>query len=142
MTKRAIAFTLAVLAGLVVQATGCTTDRVGPTMPANSDRPTISTNEACALVYSYLEVKINAATVRTYRASTLEWLSQARPQFSATYLGKGQWQVKAVGNAGKGSYGQLSRSWGLWNIYEYSGTVEPANREATELLNYIRWMTR
>ena len=65
------------------------------------------------------------------------------PTGQSNYQDNGKWQVWAVGNDGVGATGNLSGGWGgLWNVYEKSGVIEPANDKARELLSYIQWCTR
>jgi len=111
--------------------------------PTKIDSPAISKDEACALVYNYLEIKATATTIIGPRRELLDWLGKARPYFTATYISNGKWEVQAVGNDGDGSRGVLTGdSSGLWNVYENSRVVEPANDKARELLSYIQFLTR
>ena len=82
-------------------------------------------------------------TIFTKRLELLHFLDKAIPHFTATYQGNGKWQVWAVGNDVVGAGGNLSGGWGgLWNVYENSEVIEPANDKARELLSYIQWCTR
>ena len=95
------------------------------------------------MVYNYLEARGSAMTMFVRRLELLDFLSKARPSFTASYQGNGKWQVWAVGNDGVGATGIFSGGWGgLWNVYEKSGVIEPANDKAGELLSYIQWCTR
>lgn len=118
---------------------------VGPTkpVPTAADVATLTQDEVCAMVYNYLESKATSTTILVRRLQLLDWLGKARPYFSASYQGNGKWQVWAVGNDGVGARGELAGGWGgLWNLYENSGVIEPANDKARELLIYIQWLTR
>ena len=95
--------------------------------PIKPDVPTITQDEVCALVYKYLENKINAMTVFTLRMSYLNTLNEARPDFQAVYQGKGKWTVAALGQ---------------WNLYQASGVIEPTDDKAREWLYYIQRYTK
>jgi len=105
------------------------------------DMPTRTQGEVCALVYSYLENKVSSVSAVPYRMNLLNALDMARPYFQAVYQGNGKWQVRALGCSINNYYHVESYSYsGLWNFYEASGVIEPANGEASELLRYIqRW---
>jgi len=95
-------------------------------------------DEACAMVYNYLQGKATAMTHFTFRQQQLGVLDSARPHFEASYQGKGKWQVLAVGIGGYTNINDICS--GLWNVYEASEVIEPANDPATMLLSYIhRW---
>lgn len=104
----------------------------------------LTQDEACALVYNYLEARASSITTVNIRLNLLTTLSKARPYFTATYQGNGKWQVSALG------YGPTEKSndWffyypgGLWNLYEALKTIEPANNQATALLIYIQRYTK
>lgn len=128
---------LALASGLVV---GCGQN---PKPTTKADNPTLGSEEVRALVYNYLEARGSAMTLLAPRLRLLEFLNKAVPYFTASYQGNGKWQVSAVGNDGVGRIGNFSGGWGgLWNVYENSGVIEPANDKARELLNYIQWCTR
>lgn len=128
---------------LVGKWIGGLTEEAKPTPTIQPDVPTLSQDEVCALVYNYLEAKGNAMTSILRRRQLLDWFGEARPYFTASYQGNGKWQVWGVGNDGVGARGELSGvGGGLWNVYEKSGIVEPANDKAKELLSYIQWCTR
>ncbi len=130
---------LVLASGLVV---GCGQE-VKPTPTIQPDVPTMTQDEVCALVYSYLEARGNAMTDSPKRLEILFILNGAFPHFRATYQSNGKWQVWAVGNDGVGTSGNLTVGWGgLWDVYENSGVIEPANDKARELLSYIQWYTR
>ncbi|MFC1937171.1 hypothetical protein ACFLWY_01275, partial [Chloroflexota bacterium] len=101
------------------------------------DTPIFRNDEACALVYNYLDNKVTSMTAITQRTVTLHVLGAARPYFSAYYEGNGKWQVRAVGT------GEINWTYngGLWNLYEASRAIEPANDQATKLLSYIQQWT-
>jgi len=103
---------------------GGLTEEARPTQP---DIPTITKDEACALVYNYLENKSNAMTVLTLRMKFLDMLDEDRRYFSAVYQGKGKWQVSALGQ---------------WSLYETSRVIEPADDDAREWLHLILQNTR
>ena len=114
------------------QTTGTTETQV--------DMPTLGNDEVCALVYNYLQNKATAMTTRLYREHLLGVLDKARPYFVANYKGNGKWQVSALGRGVKDEDWFFYYSGGLWNLYEASRTIEPANDQATKLLSYIqRW---
>lgn len=106
------------------------------------DVPTITQDEVCAMAYNYLEAR--ASLVSSYRQSLLTTLAKAKPYFTATYQGKGKWQVSALGYGPK----EEANDWyfyyggGQWNLYESSKTIEPANAQATALLLYIQQRTK
>ena len=96
-------------------------------VPIKPDVPTRTQDEVCALVYNYLENKINAMTMLTLRMSYLNTLNKDRPDFRAVYQGRGKWEVAALG---------------YWNVYEASGVVEPADDNARNWLYYFQLYTR
>lgn len=115
-----------------------------PAPTSTLDLPSLRSDEVCALVYNYFESRATAMNVRQ-RMWLLDVLSQAKPYFWAVYQGNRKWQVSALGRVTQANYldvGPLSLYGGLWNLYETSGVVEPANTEATELLNYIQFWVR
>lgn len=101
------------------------------------DTPVFRNDEACALVYNYLGNKFTSMTDIIQRIPSLGILDEARPYFSAKYQGNGKWVVSALGS----SEGKWSSNGGLWNLYEASRTIEPANDQATELIRYIQHWT-
>lgn len=101
--------------------------------PDKTDLPSISHNEACAMVYDYLQTQINSMSPRALLLLQLQpVLTQAQPYFRATYLGKGQWSVSALGYDTNKYY----FDGGLWYVYESSKIVQPVNSKATQLLKY------
>ena len=110
-----------------------------PPVPTKKDVPTLTQDEACALVYNYLEARASSVSPIGIRQPLLTALAIARPYSTATYQGSGKWQISGLG------YGQKDGKWvfnsdGLWNLYEVSRAIEPANGEASVLLLYIqRW---
>jgi len=114
---------------------GCST-ATEPTK-TQPDTPILGSDEACALVYNYLQGKATAMTHFVLRQQLLGVLDTTRPYFVANYKGNGKWQVSAVGIDLDQTF---SHTGGLWNLYEVSGAIEPANDQATKLLSYIqRW---
>jgi len=114
-----------------------------PTPTIQTDTPVLGNSEVCALVYDYLENKISSVWAVPYRMNLLNVLDMARPYFQAVYQGNGKWQVQALGCAIDSRYKVTSYAYtGLWNFYEASGVIEPANDEASELLRYIQYWTR
>ncbi|MBN2463855.1 MAG: hypothetical protein JXB43_09700 [Dehalococcoidia bacterium] len=103
-----------------------TTPKIQTATPTKTDVATLTQDEVCALVYNYLENKINAMTHLSLRMSCLNTLNKARPDFHAVYQGKGKWTVAALGQ---------------WNLYEASGVIEPADDKAREWLYYIQRRT-
>lgn len=99
------------------------------------DVPSLSEKEACALVYNYLQSRIDEMAVRAgyYSQKTL---NRAAPHFYASYVGKGRWRVQALGYG----YNTQERAWfyypvdGQWYVYESSQIVEPSNTKARNLL--------
>jgi len=124
-----------VLLIVAIAITGCSNGQTGEPTPV--DVPSISENEACAMVVNYLQVQINDLR-KVQRMAMQNTLSKAAPSFSATYVGKGQWRVEALGYG----YDKDEEEWyfyykgGLWNIYEASKIVEPINAQARNLLEY------
>ena len=112
---------------------GCST-ATEPTK-TQPDTSVLGSDEACALVYNYLQGKATAMTHFTLRQQLLGVLDTTRPYFVANYKGNGKWQVSAVGIDQAFSY-----TGGVWNLYETSRAIEPANDQASKLLIYIqRW---
>lgn len=128
---------LVIASGLVI---GCGQEaRQTPTI--QTDTPTLRSDEVCVLVYNYLEARASLVSSIGLRQPLLTALAIARPYFTATYQGNGKWQVSALG------YGLKDEDWvfnygGLWNLYEVSRAIEPANGEASDLLLYIQRRTR
>lgn len=137
----ALSLVLLLFSGIV----GCSKKDEPFEIPTSS---VMSEDEACATVYSYLETKAGAATVGPqdycyhWRMQFLDTLGKARQQFSAFYQGNGKWRVSALGKysevvdgANKEYY---SYGGGLWNLYETTRIVEPANDQASALLSEIQ----
>ena len=125
---------------LALGLSGCWATGTTTPVPIKTDVPTISQDEVCALVYSYLEARASSVSSIYIRQPLLTSIGIARPYFTATYQGNGKWQVSALG------YGLKDKDWvfnygGLWNFYEASKTIEPANDQATALLSYIQLWT-
>lgn len=116
-----------------IAITGCSNGQTRE--PTAIDMPSISENEARALVTNYLQVQINGLTAEQ-RIAMQGILNKAAPSFVATYVNKGQWRVEALGYA----YNADEKVWwyyykgGLWNVYENSKIVEPFNTQAYDLL--------
>ena len=108
-----------------------------PPAKTEVDTPIFRNDEVCALVYNYLDNKATSMTDITQQKVTLFLLGEARPYSIANYQGKGKWQVLAVG------IGEINWTYngGLWNLYEASRAIEPANDQATKLLSYIQNFT-
>jgi len=77
--------------GLVGCSTGIESTQTAP------DTPVIGNDEACALVYNYLENKVSSMSAVPYRMNLLDILGKAKPYFQAAYHGNGKWQVSALG---------------------------------------------
>ena len=133
-----------VIVVLALGLSGCRATGIMKSVPTETDVATLTQDEVCAIVYNYLESKAAATTLSfSKRLELVDWLGKARPYFRASYQGNGKWQVWAVGNDVVGAKGGFVGGWGgLWNVYENSGVVEPANDKAVELLSYIQWLTR
>lgn len=112
---------------LVGKWIGGLTEEARPTPTIQPDTPTLRSDEACALVYNYLENKITSMTVFSRRMQYLDTLSEARSDFQAVYQGNGKWIVAALG---------------YWNLYEASGVIEPADDNARAWLRYIQQYTK
>ena len=114
----------------------------GPTQtppPAKTEvvTPIFRNDEVCALVYNYLDNKVTSMTDITQRKVTLHLLGEARPYFIANYQSNGKWQVWALG-IGEENW---TYNGGLWNLYEASRAIEPANDQATKLWSYFQSFT-
>jgi len=131
--RRLVPFLIALI--LSMGLAGCSTaDESTQTTP---DTPVLGSDEACALVYNYLQDKGTAMTHFTLREKLLGVLDTTRPYFIANYEGNGKWQVSAVGIDPDEAF---SYTGGLWNLYEASRAIEPGNDQAVKLLSYIqRW---
>ena len=68
-----------------------------PTPTIQPDVPTRTQDEACALIYDYLENKVSSMSAVPYRINLLNTLGKARPDFQAVYQDNGKWQVSAIG---------------------------------------------
>ena len=111
----------------------------------------MSEDEACALVYNYLETQAEAAIggpkdfCYHWRMQFLDTLGKARQQFSAFYQGNGKWRVSALGKGSEVVDGENKEYYyyggGLWNLYETTRIVEPANDKAQALLSEIHFCT-
>jgi hypothetical protein len=121
-TRRRLPHFVLILALLVVlsTATGC----LGST-------PWITEDEASAIVYDYLQSRVNDTEDSAERLERQRTLGEARPQFQARFLENGQWLVLALGY--HESYTPIG---GEWFVYERTKTVEPWNPQARELLQY------
>ena len=75
------------------------------------------------MVYNYLEAKVSSISDNDARLRVLALIATGRQSFTATYLGNGKWQVSG---------------YGLWNLYETSKTIEPANDETRAMLIFIQ----
>ena len=147
--KKLLTLTLVLL--LLSGIVGCSKKDEPFETPASS---VISEDEACALVYNYLETKAEAATggvgpglrppalCSYWRMQFLDTLGKARQQFSAFYQGNGKWLVSALGKGSEVVDGENKEyyyySGGLWNLYETTRIVEPANDKARALLSEIQ----
>jgi len=122
-----------ILLTVFIATTGCSNGQTEE--PTLVDVPSISENEARAMVTHYLQVLINDLELEQ-RVAMQGILNKAAPSFSATYVEKGQWRVEALGYA----YNADEKVWwyyyegGLWNVYETSTIVEPFNTQARALL--------
>ncbi len=123
----------------------------GTTKPANTiaDMPTLTQAEVCAMAYNYLENQADAMTVYGNRLSILDFFSSDKQYFTASYKGNDMWQVLAVGNDDVGTSGKWGYAGsandpndGLWNVFEKSGVIEPANDKAQALLSYMQYWNR
>ena len=118
---------------------GGLTEEASPIPAIQPDMPTLTQDEVRALVYNYLEARASLVSPIGIRQPLLTALATARPYSTATYKGDGKWQISGLG------YGLEDEDWvfnygGLWNFYEVSRAIEPANGEASQLLLYIqRW---
>ncbi len=131
---------LVLASGLVI---GCG-QQAQPTPTPTIDTPSLRSDEVCALVYNYLDSRATPMNVRQ-RMWLLNDLSAAKTYFRAVYQGNRKWQVSALGRITQSNYldfGSWSYNGGLWNLYETSGVVQPANAQATEVLNYIQFWIR
>lgn len=95
----------------------------------------ITEDEASAIVYDYLQSRVNDTEDSAERLERQRTLGEARPQFHARFLRDGQWTVQALGY--HESYTPIG---GEWFVYERTRTVEPWNPQARELLQY--WQVR
>ena len=124
-----------ILLVVAISITGCSNGQAEEPPPV--DVPSISGNEARAMVTNYLQVQINDL-IKPQSMAMQNLLNKAAPSFSATYIGKGQWRVVALGYG----YNTDEEEWryyykgGLWNVYETSKIVEPYNTQARNLLEY------
>ncbi len=185
----AILVTVILTLGVVV---GCRQEATPVPTTSATSLPTITQDEVCALVYTYLETKVNLISPLAYRMKLTDTLSKAKSYFTTKFESNGKWQVSALGlgvqinlDEYKETFNsderqkidaaspteieqwvKLNEKWfmeqhypstpeqgrvagvssvfeysgGLWNFYEASGVIEPANNEAIELLRYIqRW---
>jgi hypothetical protein len=96
--------------------------------------PSISQDEACSIVYRYMQSKVNSMPNR------ISWDCQKTLNFSMRYFkgnyqGEGKWDILALGyyqnSVGKGEY---CYDCGKWYVFEKSQTVQPANQPAYNLL--------
>jgi hypothetical protein len=132
---------MAIIVMLVLASilSGCRAVETTKPVPTKTDMPTLTQEEVRALVYNYLEARASLVSPMGTRQPLLNALAIARPNSTATYQGNGKWQVSGLG------YGLEDEKWlfnysGLWNLYEVSRAIEPANKEASQLLLYIqRW---
>lgn len=93
--------------------------------PTKTDTPSINQSEACAMVFNYLQNRINSKT-QSVRLFLQPQLTNAAPYFRAHYMNGGQWSVMALG------YDTCDG--GLWYVYESSKIVQPVNEQATRLM--------
>jgi hypothetical protein len=94
-----------------------------------SNTKLIIAEEASALVYDYLQIRVDNTEDDSARWERQATLTEARTQFDARFLSDGQWLVQALG--WDETY---THTGGEWYVYERTRTVEPANRSARELL--------
>ena len=101
------------------------------------------------MAYNYLENQADAMTVYGNRLSILDFFSSDKQYFTASYKGNDMWQVLAVGNDDVGTSGKWGYAGsandpndGLWNVFEKSGVIEPANDKAQALLSYMQYWNR
>jgi hypothetical protein len=125
-TRRHMPHLVTVIALLVVLSalTGC----LGSTSLITED-------EASAIVYDYLQYRVNDTEDDAERLERQRTLGEARPQFHARFLENGQWLVLALGY-----HESYTPTGGEWFVYERTKTVEPWNPQARELLLY--WQGR
>ena len=134
--KKLLTFALVLL--LVLGIIGCSSDNgQSKAVTPAVDKPLFTADEACALVNNYLESK-GESVIIGWRRAFLSTLSNARPQFSALYQGNGKWDVWALGRDYETGF---LYSGGLWNLYEASRIVEPANDQARAVLVQIQTFT-
>ncbi len=192
MKRYLVVVLMTVLLALGVIA-GCSQEATPVLTTSATSVPARTQDEVCALVYTYLETKVNLISPLAYRMKLTDTLSKAKSYFTAKFESNGKWQVSALGlgvqinlDEYKETFNsddrqkidaaspteieqwvKLHEKWfmeqhypstpeqrrvagvssvfeysgGLWNFYEVSGVVEPANGEALELLRYIqRWV--
>jgi len=133
--------TIIVVLVLALPISGCWAVGTTKPVPTKTDVPTLTQDEVRALVYNYLEARASLVSLIGLRQPLLTALAIARPYSTATYQGNGKWQVSGLG------YGLKDEDWvfnyrGLWNLYEVSRAIEPANGEASALLLYIQHRTK
>jgi hypothetical protein len=133
--------TLIVVLVLALPIYGCWAVGNTKPVPTKIDVPMLTPDEVRALVNNYLDDRASLVSPINLRQNLLAAIAIARPYSTATYQGNGKWQVSGLG------YGQKDEDWvfkygGLWNLYEISGTIEPANSEASALLLYIQHWTK
>ena len=134
--KRLLSQVFALILLLVaISITGCSNGQAEEPTPV--DVPSISENEARAMVTNYLQIQSNDL-IKALSIRMQKRLNEAAPYYSATYVGDGQWRVAALGYG----YNTDEEEWwfyykgGLWNVYEASKIVEPYNTQARNLLEY------
>jgi hypothetical protein len=138
--KKLLVLTLVLL--LLSGIVGCS-KKDEPFVPPTSS--VMGEDEACALVYNYLETRAKAAiggvgpaypppaNCSIWRKQFLDTLVEQRQKFSAFYQGNGKWLVYDDEHKDYYYYGG-----GLWNLYETTRIVEPANDQARALLLEIQ----
>jgi hypothetical protein len=87
-----------VIIAIILLATGIVSCiQSTPATETSTDVPSLSENEVCAIVYNYLQSRVDTMTSSFRRVSIQNALPKARPHFNAVYIGNGQWSVNALG---------------------------------------------
>jgi hypothetical protein len=141
--KRYSILILVVLSIVLCLLAGCG-QRTKPTKSLTTNpvsKSVMTGDEVKALIYNYLESRATSITNMSLRMNFLGYLAKARPYSSTKYQGNGKWQIQYIGFQGQIPSGNLTGD-GLWNLYETSGVIEPANNEAIQLVYYFQWWTK
>lgn len=132
---------ITVILVLALGLSSCMTTVTTKAISTNADVPTLSRDEVCAMVYNYMEARASSVSNLSIRQPLLAAIGIARPYFTATYQSNGKWQVSALGYGIKDNNLVFNYD-GLWNVFETSETIEPANDQASQLVSYIQKYTR